>query len=314
MNLPCAIIKPLLIITALSFFAPAGALAQTRDVPGGKDFPGIGRFAGSVISGHQVKNFDTARMQAAVFKDGKPSATPRLEGRITRIAYRTGAGPSIVEVSRNFETQLTKAGFEPLLSCDTDACGGIPFTEAIEALPIPQMWVDGFNYHYHAARKSENGRETYASVLVSENNREIYAQLTIAEIGAIENKMVDASAMEKGLRDAGRIALYGIYFDTDKAVIRPESRPTLEQIAKLLVSQVALSVFIVGHTDSQGPYTYNLDLSRRRAEAIAEELVKTYHIGAPRLRTAGVAHLAPVGSNASEAGRALNRRVELVAP
>jgi OmpA-OmpF porin, OOP family len=314
MNLPHAIIKPLLAIIALSFFAPTAAFAQTRDVVGSKDFAGIGRFAGSVISGYQVKNFDVARMQAASFKDGKPSDTPRLEGRITRIAYRTGPGPSIVEISRNFETQLRKAGFELLLNCDTDACGGIPFTEAIEALPIPQMWVDGFNYHYYAARKTEGGRETYASVLVSENNRDIYAQLIVAELGAIENKMVDAATMEKGLRDTGRIALYGIYFDTDKAVIRPESRPTLEQIAKLLASQVALSVFIVGHTDSQGPYTYNLDLSRRRAEAIADELVKTYRIGAPRLRTAGVAHLAPVGSNANEAGRALNRRVELVAP
>ncbi|MDP3074498.1 OmpA family protein, partial [Bradyrhizobium sp.] len=78
--------------------------------------------------------------------------------------------------------------------------------------------------------------------------------------------------------------------------------------------EAQLNVFIVGHTDSQGPYAYNLDLSRRRAEAIAEELVKHYRIGAPRLRTAGVAHLAPVGSNGSEAGRALNRRVELVAP
>jgi OOP family OmpA-OmpF porin len=311
---PHAIIRPLLVLLTLSLFTPAAAFAQARDVAGSKDFPGIGRFAGSVISGHQMKNFDVARMQAAAFKDGKPSDTPRLEGRITRIAYRTAPGPSITEVSRNFETQLTKAGFGPLLNCDTEACGGIPFTEAIEALPIPQMWVDGFNYHYYAARKNEGGRETYASVVVSENNRDIYAQLTIAELGAIENKMVDADAMAKGLREVGRIALYGIYFDTDKAVIRPESRPTLEQIAKLLASQVALNVFIVGHTDSQGPYAYNLDLSRRRAEAIAAELVKTYHIGAPRLLTAGVAHLAPVGSNASEAGRALNRRVELVAP
>jgi OOP family OmpA-OmpF porin len=312
--MPHANTKPLLVLIALALLAPATALAQTRDVAGSKDFPGIGRFAGSVISGHQVKTFDVARMQAAPFRDGKPSDTPRLEGRITRIAYRSGDGPSITEVARNFETQLTKAGFEPLLSCETEACGGIPFTEAIEALPIPQMWLDGFNYHYYSGRKSEGGRETYASVLVSENNREIFAQLTVAETGAMENKMVDADAMAKGLREVGRIALYGIYFDTDKAIIRPESRPTLEQIAKLLASQVALSVFIVGHTDSQGPYTYNLDLSRRRAEAIATELVKTYHIGAPRLQTAGMAHLAPVGSNASEAGRALNRRVELVAP
>jgi outer membrane protein OmpA-like peptidoglycan-associated protein len=209
---------------------------------------------------------------------------------------------------------LAKAGFETLLACDTDACGGIPFTEAVDVLPIPQMWVDGFNYHYYAGRKSDGGRETYASVIVSENNREITAQLTVAELGAMANKMVDAAAMAKGLGDTGHIALYGIYFDTDKAVIKPESRPTLEQIAKLLSGQPQLNVFIVGHTDNQGNFDYNLDLSRRRAEAIAAELVRSYRIAQPRLRTAGVGFLAPVGSNATESGRALNRRVELVTP
>ena len=279
-----------------------------------RDFPGIGRFAGSVITGYEVKNFDAARMQAAVFKDGKATDARRLEGKVTRIAYRTNPGPSILEVSRNFETQLAKAGFELVLACDTDACGGIPFSEAIEALPIPQMWVDGFNYRYYAGRKVDGGRETFASLVVSENNRDIYAQLTVAELGAIENKMVDAAAMAKGLGETGHIALYGIYFDTDKAVVKPESRPTLEQIAKLLASQPQLSVYIVGHTDSQGAADYNLDLSRRRAEAVAAELVKNFRIAQPRLKTAGVGLLAPVGSNASEAGRALNRRVELVAP
>jgi OmpA-OmpF porin, OOP family len=305
---------PLVLLVALSCQLPTQAGAQTRDVAGAKDFPGIGRFGGSVITGYQVKDFDAARMQAAAFKDGNPADARRLEGRVTRIAYRTKPGPSILEVSRNFETQLTKAGYETLLACDTDACGGIPFTEAIDALPVPQMWVDGFNYHYYAGRKSEGGRETFASVVVSENNREITAQLTVAELGAIENKMVDAAAMAKGLGETGHIALYGIYFDTDKAAIKPESRPTLEQIAKLLAGQPQLNVFIVGHTDSQGAFDYNLDLSRRRAEAIAAELVKSYRIAQARLRTAGVGLLAPVGSNASEAGRALNRRVELVAP
>ena len=302
------------LLLALLFLAPTAAGAQTRDVAGAKDFPGIGRFGGSIITGCQVKDFDAAPIQAAPFKNDKPADARRLEGRITRIAYRTNPGPSILEVSRNFETQLTKAGFETLLACDTDACGGIPFTEAIDALPIPQMWVDGFNYHYFAGRKVDGGRETYASVVVSENNKEIYAQLIVAELGAIENKMVDAAAMAKGLGETGHIALYGIYFDTDKAVIKPESRPTLEQIAKLLAGQPQLNVFIVGHTDSQGTFDYNLDLSRRRAEAIAQELVKSYRIAQPRLRTAGVGLLAPIGSNASEAGRALNRRVELVAP
>jgi OOP family OmpA-OmpF porin len=313
MLLPRGVLSPLALLFALSFIS-AQAHAQTRDVAGAKDFPGIGRFARSVVTGYQVKDFDAARMQGAPFKDDKPADARRLEGRITRIAYRTAPGPSILEVSRNFETQLAKAGFETLLACDTDACGGIPFTEAVDALPVPQMWVDGFNYHYFSAHKTDVGHEIYASVLVSQNNQDITAQLTVAELGTIEDKMVNAAAMAKGLGETGHIALYGIYFDTDKAVLKPESRPTLEQIAKLLTSQPQLNVFIVGHTDNQGAHEYNLDLSRRRAEAIAAELVKSFRIAQPRLRTAGLGFLAPVGSNASEAGRALNRRVELVAP
>ena len=306
------IIAPLTIIFLAAISATAHA--QQRDVAGARDYPGIGRFAGSVITGYQVKDFDAARLQAAPFKDGQATAARRLEGRVTRIAYRTNPGPSILEVSRNFETQLAKAGFETLLACDADACGGIPFVEGVDALPIPQMWVDGFDYRYFAGRKAEGGRETYAAVLVSKNNDEIYAQLTVAVVGAIENKMVDAAAMAKGLGEKGHIALYGIYFDTDKAVIKPESRPTLEEIAKLLRGQPQLNVVIVGHTDSQGAYDYNMDLSRRRAEAIAAELAARYGVAKTRLRTAGVGFLAPVGSNASEDGRALNRRVELVAP
>jgi OmpA-OmpF porin, OOP family len=314
MPLSRQIFGSLVLIPLLLVHCTTTAFAQTRDVAGARDYPGIGRFGGSVITGYVAKDFDAARMQAAAFKDGQPTDARRLEGRVIRIAYRTNPGPSILEVSRNFETQLAKAGFETLLACDTDACGAIPFTESIDTLPVPQMWIDGFNYHYYAGRKTDGGRETYASVIVSQNNQDIYAQLTFAELGAIENKMIDAAAMAKGLGEAGHIALYGIYFDTDKAMLKPESRPTLEQIAKLLSSQPQLNVFIVGHTDSQGAYEYNVDLSKRRAEAVAAELVKTYRIAQTRLRTAGVGLLAPVGSNATDASRALNRRVELVAP
>ena len=205
MSLPHTLFRPVLLLLAMSLGAMTNAAAQTRDVAGARDYPGIGRFGGSVITGYQVKDFDAARMQGAAFKDGQPADARRLEGRITRIAYRTNPGPSILEVSRNFETQLAKAGFETLLACDTDACGGIPFSEAIDALPIPQMWVDGFNYRYFAGRKLDGGRETYASVIVSENNRDIYAQLVVAELGAMENKMVDAAAMAKGLGETGLV-------------------------------------------------------------------------------------------------------------
>ena len=294
--------------------AATPATAQTRDVPGARDYPGIGRFKGSVATGYSVKNFDAARLQAAPFREGKPVDPRRLEGRVTRIAYRTGKGPSMLEVARNFEIQLAKAGYARLIACDTDACGGIPFVEAVDVLPIPQMWADGFNYRYYAGRKAQDGRETYVSVLVSVNNDNIYTQLVAVELGALENKMVDAAAMAKGLGESGRIALYGIYFDTDKAVVKPESRPTLDQIAKLLASQPRLNVFIVGHTDSQGSYDHNMSLSRRRAEAVVAALVQNYKIAKSRLSPAGLGFLAPVRSNATDAGRALNRRVELVAP
>jgi OOP family OmpA-OmpF porin len=303
-----------LVTCLVAFLAATGAQAQQRDVAGARDFPGIGRFSGSAITGYQVKDFDATRLQAASFKDGKAADERKPEGRVTRIAYRTTPGPSIVEVSRNFETQLTKAGFETLTACDTDVCGGIPFTEALDSLPAPMMWVDGFNFHYFAARKTEGTRETYATVLVSKNNDDVTAQLIVTQVGAIENKMVDAAAMAKGLGSTGHIALYGIYFDTDKATLKAESKPTLDEIAKLLRGQSALNVVIVGHTDSQGTYEHNMDLSRRRAEAVAAALVSSYQIARTRLRAAGVGFLAPVASNASEDGRALNRRTELVAP
>jgi OmpA-OmpF porin, OOP family len=290
------------------------AHAQQRDVAGSRDYPGIGRFGGSLITGYQTKDFDATRLQAAAFKDGKATDERRPEGRVTRVAYRTKAGPSIIEVSRNFETQLAKAGFETLLACDADACGGIPFSEALDALPIPQMWVDGFDYRYVATRKADGAGETFATILVSKTNDEITAQLVVAVVGAMADKMVDAAAMSKGLGEKGHIALYGIYFDTDKAVVKPESKPTLDEIAKLLRGQPQLNVVIVGHTDSQGAYDYNMDLSKRRAEAVAAILAQNYQIAKPRLRTAGVGFLAPIGSNAQDNGRALNRRVELVAP
>ena len=314
--MPRSFVVALAVLVALSSATlAASAHAQDGDVAGSQDFPGIGRFAGSIITGYDAKDFDATRLQTAPFRDGQPAGEERPEGRVTRIAYRTGPGPSILEVSRNFETQLEAAGFETLLACAVDECGGIPFSEALDVLPIPQMWIDGFDYRYYSGRRSEaDGRVTYATVLVSRTNEDITAQLVVTEVGAIADKMVDAAAMATGLGETGHIALYGIYFDTDEAVVKPESRPTLDEIAKLLQNQPELKVIIVGHTDSQGGYDYNMELSRRRAAAVAADLTANYQIAPERMPTAGVGYLAPVGSNASADGRTLNRRVELVAP
>ncbi|MDR3371254.1 OmpA family protein [Rhodoferax sp.] len=123
---------------------------------------------------------------------------------------------------------------------------------------------------------------------------------------------VDAAALKKGLQSDGKIALYGIYFDTAKAVLKAESKAQLDEIAKLLRQQPALKVYLVGHTDSEGGLDANLALSQQRAQAVADALIRQYQIDGKRLLARGVANLAPVASNDADAGRARNRRVELV--
>ncbi|HEX9802440.1 MAG TPA: OmpA family protein, partial [Gammaproteobacteria bacterium] len=114
------------------------------------------------------------------------------------------------------------------------------------------------------------------------------------------------------IESTGSVALYGILFDSDRATLRQESRPTLDEIAKLLKGEPKLKLLVVGHTDNVGSFTYNMDLSRQRAEAVAAELTHRYGIAASRLHPVGISFASPVASNRSEEGRARNRRVELV--
>jgi outer membrane protein OmpA-like peptidoglycan-associated protein len=124
--------------------------------------------------------------------------------------------------------------------------------------------------------------------------------------------VVSADEMARSIATTGRVALYGIFFDFDKADIKATSEPTLAEIATLLKSEPRLAVLIVGHTDNQGGFDYNMDLSRRRAEAVVKTLITRHRIEAKRLRGAGVGMVAPAASNDEEDGRAQNRRVELV--
>jgi outer membrane protein OmpA-like peptidoglycan-associated protein len=130
----------------------------------------------------------------------------------------------------------------------------------------------------------------------------------------MEKKMafVNAADMKQAIHDSGKVAVYGLYFDTDKDTVKAESQPTLAEIAKLLNSDPALRLHVVGHTDNQGKPDYNLDLSRRRAASVVAALTAKYGIAATRLDAFGCGLYAPVASNEAEEGRATNRRVELV--
>ena len=152
------------------------------------------------------------------------------------------------------------------------------------------------------------------STAFPETKDRVAVLLDVVEDKPMETKMVtvDAAKMAKDIAATGRVALYGLYFDTDKADLKPESAPSLAEIAKLLKAEPNLKVFIVGHTDNQGGVDSNVTLSQRRAEAVVATLVKDYRIDAKRLAAKGVANFAPVTSNDAETGRAKNRRVEMV--
>jgi outer membrane protein OmpA-like peptidoglycan-associated protein len=140
-------------------------------------------------------------------------------------------------------------------------------------------------------------------------------QLDVIEIVGMQEHLVvaDAGGLAQGLDREGRVSVYGIYFDTDKADIKPESKAALDEIAKLLKARVDLQLFVVGHTDMTGSFGHNRALSEARARAVVKALVDTYGIAAARLEGHGVGPLAPVASNARPADQAKNRRVELVA-
>jgi OmpA-OmpF porin, OOP family len=141
----------------------------------------------------------------------------------------------------------------------------------------------------------------------------IMFRLTIVEREIMEQEVVaDANAMGNDINSSGHVSLYGIFFDSGKSDLKPESDSAIIQIYKLLTNNAALKLYVVGHTDNVGNIEANMKLSNDRAFEVVNTLVGNYGIAADRLKSYGVASLAPVASNDTEDGRAKNRRVELV--
>jgi len=123
---------------------------------------------------------------------------------------------------------------------------------------------------------------------------------------------VGAPDMRNKLMTEGRLVTYGIYFDVNKDVVKPESYGTLKEIAGILNEVPDVKVKIVGHTDADGADAANLDLSKRRAASVKNELVKSFGVNGDRLVTDGMGEGQPVAANDTPANKALNRRVEFI--
>ena len=123
--------------------------------------------------------------------------------------------------------------------------------------------------------------------------------------------LLPTAPLAQALQQAGKVDLYGILFDVDKAVLKPSCRTVLDQVAKLLQDDPRLRLEVGGHTDNSGSAAHNLALSQRRAAAVVAKLVKDYRVAASRLMAKGYGDARPVASNETEEGRSQNRRVEL---
>jgi OOP family OmpA-OmpF porin len=292
------------------------ATAQQPDMEGSKDHPLISRYPGSYIRNYFQKEFDEFELPLGKLTSEKLSKTQHLEGKITYIWYEAPRDRSQLEISRNFEAALKQAGFVTLFTCARDQCGA---DEGITPYPNLQeeRWGPGYQTRYLSAKLSRPGSDVYVSLDVQTGgcgDCEPWIYLYVVEAKPMEAGLVtvDAASLAGDISRTGHASVYGIYFDTAKADVKPESDGTLKEIAKLLQQNPALQLYVVGHTDNQGALEMNMDLSMRRANAVVEVLASKYGVAAARLKPLGDGPSAPVAANDAEEGRAKNRRVELV--
>lgn len=337
-----ALARPL--IAALALHLPAHADAPKADVPGSADHPLIKRFTGSVLAGYAQQDWDQRSFPDAsgVSKTDDKFARPvSLEGKVTRLFYLSPLGKSPLEVYRNHQQALAAAGLKTTWQCENEAQGCTKAYFALDGyerakgmrwaegdLPAAGSEHRGSAWPLAMSISHDQGRMTvgtlsnagrtlhlllYTSMAANEHTNRAVTYIEIVEPKAMPTGQVtvDAKAIGQGLQAEGKVALYGLFFDTGKTDIKPDSNAQLDQMAAVLKAQPALKVLIVGHTDNIGSIDANLALSEGRARAVVAALTQR-GLAAGRLQARGVANFAPVASNAAEDGRARNRRVEMV--
>jgi OmpA-OmpF porin, OOP family len=272
-----------------------------------------------------------------------PKQKKDLVGKYTRLIYLIPPERSTREVARNYSEDVQRQGGKVLFSCEGDACGGDPkrnssggggrmslsmylypietFTDKYQDPGACLMRAQISDRRYLAAELPKSGAFLSVYTFNVEPNacdgplgNRTVALVQIIEGAAKDSKLSVPSAAElaQSIGSQGRAAVYGIYFDSGQAELKPQSSPTLEQIAKLLQDKPSLKVLIVGHTDNVGGYAANVDLSQRRAKAVVAALTSQYKIAGNRLTPVGLSSASPLDSNKTEDGRVKNRRVEIV--
>jgi OmpA-OmpF porin, OOP family len=269
----------------------------------------IKTYESSQVDSGSFKKFDEFYLPAAKRPEHNPrSADLKLTGKVWRVHLDGPKGRSSLEILANYKLALTRAGYQILFECQSEACGS---SEGVSDDDFERFAYSMAQTRYLAARLSTPNGDHYVGISQTHFPT---TSIVVIETAPMETGKVtvDAKVIASGLERDGHMAIYGIVFDTDKATLKPESKAALDAVADTLRKSPQLKLYVIGHTDNVGVLDHNLDLSKRRAESVLAELVGTYKIAPARLKAHGVGPYTPVASNHAEAGRAKNRRVELV--
>lgn len=284
-------------------------------------------FEGSVELGRYTSEYDRLAYPAALENAAEVLG---VEGAMISRVFQKPENRSNLEVFRSYERELTAAGFTIHAAGELSAPTSFlisqvygPNTPSFSAreyvapdgggratgLELP--YIVGVADHYLVASRTSNEQELWVAIALSgQRPKYIVEEVTLTAM-ATNTVTLDLERLRSEIESAGKIAIYDIHFATGSAVIEPESADALGIIASYL-NETSGGFYIVGHTDDTGSLASNIELSDDRAAAVKDALVSVHGIAADRLETRGVGPLAPVSNNTGEAGRALNRRVEIV--
>ncbi len=203
------------------------------------------------------------------------------EGKVTAINYSATKSAGSLAIFRNYENAIKELGGR-MLSYNPDHEGVHVF---LLDNKVGKVWV------------------------VLENNYGRNYKLTLIEAKTMQ-QVVKAGQLADEMARQGYATLY-INFDHDKAEIKAEARPALDEVVAMLKSMPATRISVEGHTDNVGNAPANQKLSQARARSVMEALTAA-GIEARRLQSKGLGSGVPIADNRTEEGRAKNRRVELV--
>jgi OOP family OmpA-OmpF porin len=342
-RVPCSVVSLLVLnsllgplskfLLAVSMLLLPAVLMWAQDVPDSKDPAGMKRYEGSELIGYRAPKFDEYLLPLGPPKSGDPVAyekSTNVEGLVGYYTYLAPEGRTPTELFRNYKQEFQRLGIQTMYEKSAGQHGwfGPTFDKVATENDLSQILGYDEADERMLVGKTRDASPSYYLVFVTAYQDGVIperlhgrvtkgralAQLVVVTPEQMEKKMafVNADDMKQALHDAGKVALYGVYFDSDKDVVKSESQPTLQEIAKLLKGEPSLRLHVVGHTDNQGKAEYNLDLSRKRAANVVRELTSKLGITANRLDSFGCGLYSPVAANGTEDGRAKNRRVELV--